>query len=366
MAYQTVCMIAPHSNCADTHVGNEANRAQPGGIAYPGLKRAETNLPDISVLVSVWNDGVWLRDFIDAVLAQTDCNFELLIVNDASDDMTADILAQINDPRIRIFSNTTRRYWANAMNDLAQQSRGRLLKLVCADDLLQVDCLSQFYAFFQRHPEIGYIVSGYEMIDNQGHVTQPLQSKPLPPIIASSEADKLFMKMGCWFGTSMMCIPKLCWDEIGGLRDVTAYNPKQIPIAEDFDMAVRLNAKRAAGYIDAPLIKIRAHATRTCSNKAIPSLKVEANLRILKHIAERIDQTSPSASITATTMLFQQGAGNLNMGLQYIRTGQITTGLNIILAVLSVLSPYQIAKAWTARMINRIGDRSRHGPQATP
>lgn len=366
VASQADCIIVPNHDYVEANAVDASGRAQLGQAAYEVVERADNYGPDISVLVSLWNDGVWLHDFIAAVLAQEDCTFELLIVNDASDDTTAEILAEVDDPRIRIFSNTTRRYWANAMNDLAEQSRGRLLKLVCADDLLQSTCLAQCVAFYQSHPDVGYIVSGYEMINDQGHVTQPFQSNSIPAVISATEADKMFMTMGCWFGTSMLCIPKSCWDEIGGLRDVTAYNPKQIPIAEDFDMAVRLNAKRAAGYINAPLMRIRAHEARTSTNATIPGLKVEANLRILKEVAARMGHASPSAGVTATAELLQQGAGNFNIGLYYIRTGHIHAGLKIIMAVLSVLSPYQIASVWTGRMMTRMSDRVRRRTHLAP
>jgi glycosyltransferase involved in cell wall biosynthesis len=59
--------------------------------------------PDISVVVATYNRRHSLSRAIASVLSQDDVRFELIIVDDASRDGTADYLATLTDPRIRTF-----------------------------------------------------------------------------------------------------------------------------------------------------------------------------------------------------------------------------------------------------------------------
>ena len=53
--------------------------------------------PDISVLLSVFNEEKYIVDAITSVLDQTYENFELIIIDDASTDNTLEILKSFND-----------------------------------------------------------------------------------------------------------------------------------------------------------------------------------------------------------------------------------------------------------------------------
>ena len=58
--------------------------------------------PAISVCMSMYNAGPYLRECIDSVLAQTFEDFEFIIVDDGSEDDSAAIVASYADPRIRL------------------------------------------------------------------------------------------------------------------------------------------------------------------------------------------------------------------------------------------------------------------------
>lgn len=58
----------------------------------------------ISVIIPAYNAEKTIRQTIDSVLNQTFQNFEIIVINDGSTDLTLDIISGINDPRIKIFS----------------------------------------------------------------------------------------------------------------------------------------------------------------------------------------------------------------------------------------------------------------------
>jgi glycosyltransferase involved in cell wall biosynthesis len=58
----------------------------------------------ISVIVPVYNGKKTIRETIESVLAQSFSDFELIVINDGSQDSTLAVLASIQDPRLKIFS----------------------------------------------------------------------------------------------------------------------------------------------------------------------------------------------------------------------------------------------------------------------
>ena len=61
--------------------------------------------PLITVIMGAFNAEKYLRESIDSVINQSYQNIELIIINDASNDKTASILASYSDSRIKIINN---------------------------------------------------------------------------------------------------------------------------------------------------------------------------------------------------------------------------------------------------------------------
>ncbi len=64
--------------------------------------------PKISVVMSVFNAGGFLREAVDSVLAQSFGDFEFIIIDDGSRDDSLLLLRQIADPRIRLIEQENR------------------------------------------------------------------------------------------------------------------------------------------------------------------------------------------------------------------------------------------------------------------
>ena len=60
----------------------------------------------IGIVTVTYNSAEVLEDFFSSLLAQTDGNFHLYVVDNASRDQTLEQLSQISDPRLTVFANT--------------------------------------------------------------------------------------------------------------------------------------------------------------------------------------------------------------------------------------------------------------------
>jgi len=107
--------------------------------------------PLVSIIVPVYNAQEYLRRCIDSVLAQEYTNFELILVDDGSDDGSAHICDEYaeRDGRIRVIhkENTGVSDSRNRALDLAE---GEYLQFVDSDDWLTADATRQFVCSAQR------------------------------------------------------------------------------------------------------------------------------------------------------------------------------------------------------------------------
>ena len=64
-------------------------------------------MPKISILMASHNGEKFIRQSLDSIINQTFSDFELIVINDASSDKTAEILKEYaeKDSRICLYSN---------------------------------------------------------------------------------------------------------------------------------------------------------------------------------------------------------------------------------------------------------------------
>lgn len=107
----------------------------------------QIGVPLFTVVLCAYNAADTLGWAIRSVLAQSDGDWELLIVNDGSCDDTASLLARLpDDGRIRLMTHAVNQGKARCLNEALAVSRGRWLLELDADDWLTFDCLSRMRA----------------------------------------------------------------------------------------------------------------------------------------------------------------------------------------------------------------------------
>jgi len=114
--------------------------------------------PEISVVMPVYNHGGTVADAARSVLGQTFENFELVAVNDGSDDDTARVLNELarQDLRIRVLHREHAGI-AQALNAGIKASRGALIARMDADDECRPERLELQRAFLRDNPGTGLV-----------------------------------------------------------------------------------------------------------------------------------------------------------------------------------------------------------------
>lgn len=133
--------------------------------------------PRISVILPTFNRAPWLRRAIDSVLAQTERDFELIVVDDGSTDATAEILESYG-ARIRVLRQP--RGGAYVARNLAlRASDSELVAFIDSDDLWYPNRLAAQLPLLQR-PEVGLVFGNATIKGSRGGafaITPPKRGK---------------------------------------------------------------------------------------------------------------------------------------------------------------------------------------------
>lgn len=126
--------------------------------------------PTVSIIMSTYNSAQYLQGAIESMLAQTYSDFEFLIVDDASTDTTAEILAQYGrkDARIRVVTHAKNLGLTKSLNELIVLSRGTYIARMDADDIAYPERLAMQVVFLDTHAEYGLVGAWAKVIDAQG------------------------------------------------------------------------------------------------------------------------------------------------------------------------------------------------------
>jgi N-acetylglucosaminyl-diphospho-decaprenol L-rhamnosyltransferase len=121
--------------------------------------------PQVSVVVVVYESGPTLAECLAALRAQTFTDYEILLVDNASSDRTAQAAAMA-DPSIRLFENAENLGFAAAVNQGARQAQGRWLALLNPDAFAEPQWLAQLVAAAKANPLVHAFASRQLMAED--------------------------------------------------------------------------------------------------------------------------------------------------------------------------------------------------------
>lgn len=179
------------------------------------------NIPKVSVVIPCYNQGAFVDEAVESVLAQTFRNFEIIIVNDGStDEATNRLLADYERPQTRII-HTDNQGVAMARNNGIREAAGAYILPLDADDRIAPTYLEQAVALLDNDPETGIVYCLAECFGSrQGRWAVP---------------D--FSLRGMLFTNLIFCTAlyrKADWERTGG------YNPNMRTGWEDWDFWLSL------------------------------------------------------------------------------------------------------------------------------
>lgn len=145
----------------------------------------------VSVIVPAHSAAPFIRDAVTSALSQTYENIEVIVVDDASGDGTAQIVGEMasGDNRIRLFSHDTNLGPGTSRNKAIREARGRYLAFLDADDMWERNKLEEQLEFIKSRG-VGFSYTAYSLIAVDG--------RPLGKVIDLNAKDRVnYVDMLC-------------------------------------------------------------------------------------------------------------------------------------------------------------------------
>lgn len=105
----------------------------------------------VSIVMPSYNTGLYIKDSIESVLAQTHSDWELIIVDDCSTDNSVEVIESYGDPRIRLLRNEKNSGAAVSRNYALREARGRWIAFLDSDDTWAPEKLEKQLAFMKEN-----------------------------------------------------------------------------------------------------------------------------------------------------------------------------------------------------------------------
>lgn len=131
-----------------------------------------TETPLVSVIICVYNAGLFLREALTSVIDQTYKELEIIIVDDGSTDGCIENIADIDDPRVIIIRQQNQGKPA-ALNSALNLIKGEFYTQQDADDVSYPQRIERLVDCMTKHPQLAATYSGHDMIVGAGRRVAP-------------------------------------------------------------------------------------------------------------------------------------------------------------------------------------------------
>jgi glycosyltransferase involved in cell wall biosynthesis len=242
-------------------------------------------MPLISVIIPAYNAEKTIERTIESVLNQTFSDFELIIVDDGSQDSTLKMISSISDPRIKVFSSP--HSGANpARNCGFSHSAGEFIAFLDADDLWTSDKLEAQLKALQTNPKAAVAYSWTDLIDESDQFLRPGNH--------TTENGNVYAKLllTCFVVSgSNPLIRRQAFIKVGGFDE-------SLTASQDFDLYLRLAAHYDYVAVPSPQVLYRiSHNSMSTNIRRHEATSLFVRERAFKQAPEPLPQPLKRHSI---------------------------------------------------------------------
>lgn len=228
----------------------------------------------ISVIIPTYNRADVLGRAIDSVLNQTYEDYEIIIVDDCSDDNTKEVVRKFDDGRIKFIRHENNKGGAAARNTGIAAARGKYIAFLDSDDEWVPNKLQAQIGLLRDTGNLtSCIYTGYKVVREDGTI----ESGPTPKKKGDIYEDELYRD---WVSpTSTVMVESRVFEKSG------LFDP-ELPAKQDYDMWLRISQNFKFDFIEKPLAKLYEGSDGRIT--ANVEARIEGHEKVLSKIHTRI------------------------------------------------------------------------------
>lgn len=241
--------------------------------------------PKVSVGIPTFNRAQTLRTTIEAVLAQTYSDFELVICDDASTDETAEVVASYRDRRIRYIRNPKNLGLYQNLNRCIELSRGEFVAIYHDHDDYLPTIVEESVKVLDAHPNVGFVHTGIRSKNSHGEIICTFVGDWPDVAAGRAFAEEIVHRWDSVVCGAVAMVRKSLYDEVG-------YFDPLLGSGADIDMWVRLALLADVGYVKTP----QAVLTMRQSGDTYATFKwsdLVGHFRLIERNLQRVYGNSP-------------------------------------------------------------------------
>ena len=224
--------------------------------------------PRVSIIIPAYNRYPLLTEAVESVRAQSFWDYELIVVDDGSDDETPRLR---NDEDIRYLQIPHCGMPGAVRNRGVEAAQGEYIAFLDSDDLWLPEKLARQVPLLDAQPDVPLIHTREHWRRGAKTVSQKGQKHVREGNIFSDALWK------CTIGPSTVLMRKAVFEELGGFDE-------SLEVAEDYEFWLRLTSRYLVSYLDEALTVKRAGDWEQLSEKhgQIEGFRIEALFRLLE------------------------------------------------------------------------------------
>ncbi|MCH5716253.1 glycosyltransferase family 2 protein [Niabella hibiscisoli] len=175
----------------------------------------------ISVIMPTYNNGAFIRRALASLFAQTIQDWELILINDGSNDYTEDVIEDYRqDSRVRYYRNDQNKGLGNCLNMGIEYANCNYICYLPSDDIYFTDHLSNLYNSLSASQNIILSYSGlyYDNTDNLGSGLSTKKTLGLIPNSSLQLVQVMHRKGSCkWIERNELVtadLDKMYWGQL--------------------------------------------------------------------------------------------------------------------------------------------------------
>lgn len=227
----------------------------------------------VTVYITNFNYGKFIKQAIESVLIQTEQSFELIIIDDGSTDNSKEIIEKYNDLKnIRIVYQKNK--GLNVTNNIAlRAARGKYIVRLDADDYFSPNALELLLEKLESDSMLGMVFPDYFIVDTQGEVLERQKRHDFDNEV------KLFDQAA--HGACTMI-------RVQFLREIGGYD-ESFSCQDGYELWVKFTSKFKVSNINEPLFYYRKHGKNLTSNEdKISDTRATINSKYVKKFNKEI------------------------------------------------------------------------------
>jgi len=288
----------------------------------------------ISVVIPMHNSEKWIRKTLLSACAQDYANFEIVLVDDGSNDASLAVAVKVLDefPNVRKKIHSIKNSGVSYARNLGiQMADGELIALLDSDDVWDQTKLSRQYLYLNSHPELIAVLCDF-YISKTCNSNHDLRNVRL--ISKRSVKDMGMSWLSLEGNGGLLSSTALIWKD--SFKDKVTFD-SELSTTADLSFFLQLTKFGKVGHLAVPLVQYRQHDNQMHSNPDLLKKEYPILIQKLEALSFQINRRKINGNVLVMCGLLNLSRKNFRKAFDDLYRGVISNPTSIIHLPLAVM-----------------------------